>query len=89
MLTNVKLVGLNKGHLARLILERKFVVGLSDHLDKTFHHFEIYFGRKEGKAGCVDFHLHLASLNKNKYPDLEQGGAVWKVIAYKNSVSSK
>ena len=91
MLTNAKLVGLNQGHLdlARLILEHKFVVGLSDHLDETFGHFEIYFGRKEGKAGCVDFHLHLAPLNKNKYPDLEQGGAVWKVIANKNSTTCR
>ena len=89
MLTNAKLVGLNEGHLnlARWIHERKFVVGLSDRLDETFRHFEIYFGWKEGKAGCVDFHLHLALLNKNKYPDLEQGGAVWTVIANKNSTT--
>lgn len=86
MLTNAKLGGLNEGHLdlARSILGRKFVVGLSDHMDETFRHLEMYFGWKEGKAGCVDFHLHSAPLNKNKYPDLEQGGAVWTVIANKN-----
>ncbi|KAL3777157.1 hypothetical protein ACHAW5_000144 [Stephanodiscus triporus] len=86
MLTNAKLGGLNEGHLdlARSILERKFVVGLSDHMDEAFRHFEMYFGWKEEKAGCVDLHLHSAPLNKNKYPDLEQGGAVWTVIANKN-----
>ena len=86
MLTNAKLGGLNDGHLelARSILERKFVVGMSEHMDETFRHFEMYYGWKEKKVGCVQFHLHSAPSNKNKYPDLEQGGEVWMVIANKN-----
>jgi hypothetical protein len=86
MLTNAKLGGLNDGHLelARSILERKFVVGMSEHMDETFRQFEMYYGWKEKKAGCVQFHLHSAPSNKNKYPDLEQGGEVWMVIANKN-----
>ena len=86
MLSNAKLGGLNDGHLdlARSILERKFVIGISDHMDESFRQFERYFGWKEMKAGCVTFHLHSAPSNKNKYPDLEQGGEVWNVIADKN-----
>ncbi|KAL3823498.1 hypothetical protein ACHAXA_010820 [Cyclostephanos tholiformis] len=86
MLANAKLGGLNDGHLdlARSILERKFVVGISDHMDESFRQFEMYFGWKEKKAGCVTFHLHSAPSNKNKYPDLEHGGEVWNVIADKN-----
>ncbi len=86
MLSNAKLGGLNDGHLdlARSILERKFVIGISDHMDESFRQFEAYFGWKEMNAGCVTFHLHSAPSNKNKYPELEHGGEIWNVIADKN-----
>jgi hypothetical protein len=53
MLVNVKLGGLNEGHLEllRSILERKFVVGMSEHMDETFRQLEVYFGWREKKAG--------------------------------------
>ena len=86
MITNAKMGGLNDGHLdlARSIIREKFVVGISDHMDETFRHLERYFGWKESTEGCVDFHLHKAPSNKNKYDMPEEGGTVWKLIAEKN-----
>ena len=86
MITNAKMGGLNDGHLelAMSIIKEKFVVGISDHMDQTFRHIERYFGWKESTEGCVDFHLHKAPSNKNKYDMPEEGGAVWKLIAEKN-----
>jgi hypothetical protein len=86
MLTNAKLGGLNEGHLdlAKKILKRKFIIGISDQMMETFRRLEMFFGWKEMKAGCVDFHLNSAPSNKNKYPELDQGDVVWTIIATKN-----
>lgn len=86
MLTNAKLGGLNEGHLelAKLILKKKFIIGISDHMDETFRHLEIYYGWAENKEGCVNFHLHSAPSNKNKYPSPERGNDAWNAIAEKN-----
>jgi len=86
MLTNAKLGGLNEGHLefAKTILKDKFIIGISDHMDETFRHLELYYGWAEEKEGCVEFHLHSAPSNKNKYPVTERGGPTWSVIADKN-----
>lgn len=86
MLSNARLGGLNEGHLelAKKILKDKFVVGISDRMDETFRQLEIYYGWKEKREGCVQFHLHSAPSNKNKYPETERGGEVWNLIADKN-----
>jgi len=86
MLTNAKLGGLNEGHLnlAKTILKEKFIVGISDQMDETFRHLELYFGWAERKEGCVNFHLHSAPSNKNKYPVPDRGGAAWNIITEKN-----
>lgn len=86
MLTNAKLGGLNEGHLelAKTILKDKFIIGISDHMDETFRHLELYYGWAEKKEGCVDFHLHSAPSNKNKYPVPDRGGPAWTIIADKN-----
>jgi len=86
MITNAKLGGLNEGHLdlAKTILKEKFIIGISDHMDETFRHLELYYGWAERKEGCVNFHLHSAPSNKNKYPVPERGGPEWTIIASKN-----
>lgn len=86
MLTNSKIGGLNQGHLdlAKSILKDKFVIGISDHMDETFRVLELYYGWTEQKEGCVNFHLHSAPSNKNKYPDTERGSPTWALIAEKN-----
>ena len=86
MLTNAKIGGLNEGHLdlAKTILKRKFIIGISDQMTETFRRLEMFFGWKEGKAGCVDFHLNAAPSNKNKYPELDQDDLVWTIISTKN-----
>lgn len=86
MITNAKMGGLNDGHLdlAMSIIREKFVVGISDHMDQTFRHLELYFGWRESTEGCVDFHLHKAPSNKNKYDMPVEGGVVWSLIAEKN-----
>ena len=86
MLTNAKLGGLNQSHLdlAKQLIKDKFIVGISDHMDETFRILEMYYGWKEVKEGCVNFHLHSAPSNKNKYTVPDQGGPVWALIAEKN-----
>ncbi|KAL7531613.1 hypothetical protein ACHAXR_004134, partial [Thalassiosira sp. AJA248-18] len=86
MLTNAKLGGLNEGHLelAKKIIKEKFIIGISDHMDETFRHLEKYYGWAESKEGCVNFHLHSAPSNKNKYPSPDRGGEAWKIITEKN-----
>mmetsp|Transcript_26538 Transcript_26538/g.48099 ORF Transcript_26538/g.48099 Transcript_26538/m.48099 type:complete len:427 (+) Transcript_26538:3-1283(+) len=86
MLTNAKLGGINESHLelAKTILREKFIVGMSDQMDETFRQLEMYYGWSEEKVGCVKFHLHSAPSNKNKYPEVDQGGQVWNAIATKN-----
>ena len=86
MITNAKLGGLNDGHmeLAKTIIKEKFIIGISDHMDETFRHLELYFGWAENKEGCVKFHLHSAPSNKNKYPVPENGSPLWGIIAERN-----
>lgn len=86
MLTNSKLGGLNQDHLefAKSVLKEKFIIGISDMMDETFRHLELYYGWSEQKEGCVQFHLHSAPSNKNKYPELEHGGPTWQLLADKN-----
>ena len=86
MITRAKLGGLNDSHLelAKRIIKDKFIIGISDHMDETFRILEIYYGWKEKKEGCVNFHLHSAPSNKNKYNVPADGGRVWNLIAEKN-----
>ena len=86
MLTNAKFGGLNDGHLelAKTLLKEKFIVGISDHMDETFRQLEMYYGWAEKKEGCVNFHLHSAPSNKNKYPVPDHDGPEWNTIATKN-----
>jgi len=86
MLSNAKLGGVNESHLelAKKILREKFIVGMSDQMDETFRQLEMYYGWSEEKAGCIEFHLHSAPSNKNKYPEVDQGGQVWNAITTKN-----
>ena len=86
MLTNAKLGGLNDNHLAlaKTIIKEKFIIGISDHMDETFRILEMYYGWAEKKEGCVNFHLHSAPSNKNKYTLPDHNGPVWNVIADKN-----
>lgn len=86
MLSNAKLGGLNDSHLdlAKRILKEKFLIGISDHMDETFRMLQVYYGWVEKRGGCVNFHLHSAPSNKNKYPSPENGGPIWAMIAEKN-----
>lgn len=86
MLSNAKIGGLNDSHLelAKRILKEKFVIGISDHMDETFRMLQVYYGWVETRGGCVNFHLHSAPSNKNKYPVPDNGGPVWAMIAEKN-----
>ena len=86
MITRAKLGGLNDSHLelAKRIIKDKFIIGISDHMDETFRILEMYYGWKEKKDGCVNFHLHSAPSNKNKYNVPADGGRVWNLIAEKN-----
>ena len=86
MLTNAKLGGLTVEHLdlAKAILKDKFVIGISDHMDESFRHLELYYGWTEKKPGCVNFRLHSAPSNKHNHPLTERGSPEWEVIAEKN-----
>jgi hypothetical protein len=83
-LINVKAGELNEDHLsvARGILARKFLVGISEYLSETIKRLRQYYKWIESKDGCVDYFLN--NMHNEKETHLTRGSEEWKAVADNN-----
>jgi len=87
-LTNDKSGEVTEDHLsiAKGILARKFIVGISEYLEESLKRLKTYFGWQEKDDGCLEYFLdeyHTVE-KENEQSAFKRGGDYWKLVTQTN-----
>ncbi len=87
-LTNDKVGVVTEDHLniAKGILARKFIVGISEYFEESLKRLKTYFGWKDRGDGCLEYFLdeYYTIEKENDQSTFKRGGDYWKLVTQTN-----